>query len=105
VLFQEALVGCGVVIGGDGDDLQVGQIALQLFEAWDLFYTGSTPACPEVEEDDVAVEPVEIDGVLAVVEGKCGRVGADLLGTSAAIAGRKGERQECCGECRSRSPL
>ena len=101
MLLEKALVGCGVVVGGDGDDLDLREVALELLETGQFLGAGSAPACPEVQHDDVPVELVEIDGVLAVIEREHGSAGAELLGVTAAIAAGEGNNEERSGreEC------
>lgn len=93
---EEALVGVGVLIPGDGDDGEVGHLALEREEAGELFDAGGAVGGPEVEQDDVAAEFAEIGGVGAVADDELGRGGSDVAGMAASVAadGECGEEDE-----------
>lgn len=92
-----AVVGLGGV-EGDGDDSDVGHVALELDEGGELLCTGRAPAGPEIEDDDLALFFVlaEGHGLSAVVDGDFGGAFADLSGVGGAIAGKQaaGNRQQ-----------
>ena len=101
---EETLVGGGVVVGGDGDDLDGRKLLLKGFEAGKLFEAGSAPAGPEVEDDDTAAIVAEVDGVVAVGDGELGCAAAELLRVIAAVAagkeggGEQGESGDCAAD-------
>jgi len=84
--LEEAEVGGGVGVSGDGYDLDLGKLVLEVEEAGEFFDARGAPCGPEVEDDDVAAELVEVDGGVAVVEGEHGGGFADLAGLGAAVA-------------------
>ena len=89
---EEVLVGSGVLVPGDGDDVKIWHLSLEGEEAGELFDAGGTVGGPEVEQDYVAAEFAEVGGVGAVGDGKLGRGGGDVAGVAAAVAAG--------GECR-----
>ena len=89
---EEVLVGGGVLVRGDGNDVEVGHLPLEGEEAGELFDAGGAVGGPEVEQDDVAAEFAEVGGVGAVADGELGRGGGDVAWVAAAIAAG--------GECR-----
>lgn len=93
---EEFLVGGGVLIEGDPDDLDLGQLLLQLLESGHFSDAGGAPACPKVEQDDVAAKVAQVDGVLAVVDGEEGSWPAKLTGPGATVAA--GGEQSCAGQ-------
>ena len=66
VLGEEAPVDVVVLVHADGDDGEVGHLALQGEQAGQLFDAGRAPGGPEVEHDDLAAELAEVDGLCAV---------------------------------------
>lgn len=90
---KKPVVGGGVFVDGDPDDLEVGDLLVEGLERGKLFQAWSAPGSPEVEQDDFAAELVEVGGVRTVGDGKAGRGGIELLGVVAAIAacGKRGE--------------
>ena len=94
---HEALVGVGVVVGADGDDVDLRELALHGGEARELGEAGRAPGRPEDEDDDVAALFGEVDGLSAVADGEGGSGLADLAGMVAAIASCRGEGEQECG--------
>jgi hypothetical protein len=92
VAGEEVLVGGGVLVPGDGDDVEVGHLALEGEEAGELFDAGGAVGGPEVEQDDVAAELAEVGGVGAIGDDELGRGGGDVARVAAAVAAG--------GECR-----
>ena len=94
------LVLCKVFITIDGDDLDAGHLVLKGLQAGHFFDAGSTPAGPEVEDYHFALKTLQVDGVLAVVEGEGGGGAANLIieGPSVAAGGEGAEygNQEGC---------
>ena len=71
---------------------------MKIEQAGQLFNAGSTPACPEVKDDDLAAQSPEVDGGAVVGEGE-GRSGTlEALGVAAAVAGCERKRQSEHGE-------
>ena len=66
-------------------------------EAGELFDAGRAPGGPEVDDDDVATELAEVDGVRAFGEGELGGGFADVAGVVAAIAAGGQEEGEAEG--------
>jgi hypothetical protein len=92
VAGEEVLVGGGVLVPGDGDDVELGHLALEGEEAGEFFDAGGAVGGPEVEQDDVAAEFAEVGGVGAVADIELGCGGGDVAGVAAAVAAD--------GECR-----
>jgi len=94
------LVFCEGFVAGDGDYLDAGHLVLEGLEAGHFFDAGSTPAGPEVDHDYFALKTLQVDGVLAVVEGEGGGGAANLIieGPSVAAGGEGAEygNQEGC---------
>jgi hypothetical protein len=86
LLGDVMLVLCEGLVTGDSDDLDLGHLLLKGLQARHFFDAGSTPTGPEVEHDYFALKTLQIDGVLSVADGECGRWPADLIGKSASIA-------------------
>jgi hypothetical protein len=75
--------------------LNVWHVPLESLQTGHFLYAGGTPAGPEVQHDHFALKTLQIDGVLAVVDGKRRGYSADLVGKSASIAAcryRAGEK-------------
>ena len=92
VLLRDVMLVLGEgLVARDSDDLDVGHLLLKSLQAWHLFNAGGAPARPEVEHDDFALKTLQIDGVLAIVDGKCGGWPANLVIQGAAVtSGREG---------------
>ena len=86
VAGEEVLVGVGVLVPGDGDDVELGHLALEGEEAGKLFDARGAVGGPEVEQDDVAAEFAEVGGVGAVGDDELGRGGGDVARVTAAVA-------------------
>ena len=95
IALEEGAVGIVVLVHADGDDGDAGHLVLEGEQAGELVDAGSAPAGPEVDEDDVAAEFGEVDGVCAVGDGELRGGFADVLGVVAAVAAGD---QECGSE-------
>ena len=96
VAGEEVLVGGGVLVPGDGDNVELGHLALESEETGKLFDAGGTVGGPEVEQDDVAAELAEVGGVGTVGDGELGRGSGDVARVAASVAagGECGEDDE-----------
>lgn len=61
MLDEESVVDLVVLVGGDGDDGELGVALFEGEQAGELFDAGSAPGGPEVEDDDVAAVLGEVD--------------------------------------------
>ena len=66
VLEEELAIDGVVLVCGDGDDGEVRITALEVKQAGKLFYAGSAPCGPEVEDNDLAAELAKIDCLDAI---------------------------------------
>ena len=83
---KEVMVGIRVFINTDGDNVDIGHSPVKLEKARQLFDTGSAVCRPEIEDDSVAAQLAEIDGVRAVTEDELGRELGDVARVLASIA-------------------
>jgi hypothetical protein len=98
VAVEEGLVGGGVCVCADAEDLDLRQLVLEGDEAGELLEAGSAPGSPEIEDDDAAAEVGEVDGAGVVGDGELRGELADLVGAAAAVAaGGGGQEQDGCG--------
>lgn len=89
LIIREGFVACY------GHDLNLGHLLLEGLETGHFFDAGSTPAGPEIEHDYFALKTLQIDGVLAVIDGKYRGLSANLVGKGASItAGGDGAGKE-----------
>ena len=86
VLDEEALVDVGVFVLRDGDDGDLGKLALHGEEAGEFLDAGGAPGGPEVEDDDVPAVAAEVGGLNAVGDDELGRGFAENGGMRAAVA-------------------
>jgi len=82
-----------VFITGDGDDLDARHLILEGLQAGHLFHAGGAPTGPEVQHNHLTFKTLQVDAVLAVLNGEYGCLEADLVGKCAAITAG-GERAE-----------
>jgi len=73
VVEQEGAIGGGVFILADGENGDLGHTVLQDQQAGQFFDAGHAPGGPEVEDNSVAAQAGERDGLAAVGEGELGR--------------------------------
>ena len=97
VLLEEAVVLVGVLVLTDGYDGDLGELVLEGQEAGELLDAGRAPGGPEVDDDDVAAELAEVDGVRSFGEGELGGGFADVAGVVAAVAAGGQEEGEAEG--------
>ena len=94
---HEVVVGVGVVVRADGDDVDLRELLLHRGERGELGDAGRAPGGPEDEDNYVAALFGEVDGLGAVADGESGRGPADLAGVVAAVAAGCAEGEQECG--------
>ncbi len=72
VAGEELAVEGIILVEADADDVELGHLVLEGEEAGEFFDAGGAPGGPKVEEDDVAAELAEVEGVDAVRDGEEG---------------------------------
>jgi len=80
------LVLCKVFITIDGDDLDAGHLVLKGLQAGHFFDAGGAPTGPKVQDNHFALKTLQVNSVLAVIDGKYWSFEADLVGKRASIA-------------------
>lgn len=86
VFHEEAMIGLLVIIDADGDDVYIGHPSVELEKARQFFDAGSAVCSPEIEDDGMAAQFVEIDGLSTVTKDKLGRRLVDVARVLASIA-------------------
>lgn len=97
---QKLLVRLGIVIDRDGQDIHLGHLLLQIFQAWQLLQAGSTPCCPEIQHDHLTVILLQVNGCIGIVHGELRRRFSNLLRVVAAIATGKQKTKARSRKCR-----
>lgn len=98
VIGEEAAVDVVGLVHGDADDGEVGHLFMKIEEAGQLLHAGGAPGGPKIEDDGVAAEFGEIEGLFAIRDGELGSGFRERLWMIAAVAAesegrqRKGER-------------
>jgi hypothetical protein len=93
VIDKVLAVGRLVGIEGDGEDDDLGHLALELDEGGELLGAGSAPARPEIEDNGLAAVVAEGDGLRTVANDDGGRLFTDLGGVAGAVAGAQPRAQ------------
>jgi len=70
LLGDVMLILCEGLVAGDGDDLDSGHLVLEGLQTGHLFDARGTPASPEIKDDHFTLKTLQVDGVLAVVDGE-----------------------------------
>lgn len=88
VFLQEAVIGVGVLVDAHREHSH--PLVLHLFlhgdQGGSFFNTRRTPACPKIQNDDLAAELAECDLVVGIPQRKVGGCVPDARRTRAAIA-------------------
>ena len=88
---DERRIGGAIVVDADGENDEIGLLMMELEKRRQLLDTRHAPACPKIEQDNLAAVAGKMNGGRAVGDGEVGRGLAGLRGMRTAIArGQKG---------------
>lgn len=100
VLEEEAAIDVVGLVERDADDGELRHAALEVEQAGQFFKARGAPGSPEIEDDDLAAELGEVDGLDAIGDGEEGGWLADALRVVAAVAAGGRDEKEGGGEGR-----
>jgi hypothetical protein len=69
---DEARIGSAIIVNADGENGETGLLVVEREERGHLLNTGSTPRCPEIEQDDLAAVARQMNRRGAVRDGEVG---------------------------------
>ena len=93
MLGKKAVVDVLILVLADGDDDDIGHLAMKLDEARQLNNAWRAPGSPEIENDGAAAELAQFNGPGAIAYGKVWRGLFDVTGMTSAVA--PGDCQHC----------
>jgi len=87
MIFQETLIGVAAEVdahANDGDAFGA-ELFLEIDERGHFFDAGSAPGSPEIQDQNLALEVVEVNFAVGVLHGEFGRGGVDARRPGAVV--------------------
>ena len=98
---EKTMVDVGVLIHADGYDVQVRHLFLEREQAREFFNARRAPGCPEVEDDDMPAQLVQVHRLAVIVENelRCGLIDVSGMISPVASGYQQYSQEESCPDC------